>query len=353
MVQVQAKLSIQTQCEIMLEDIWIIAQTREGVVEKSTFGLIGEARRLLNEAKKESQVTVVVIGVEVEAELAILGTYGADKVISVHSEDRSCCESELHAEILFDLCQKYLPSCVLMCQMPEILDLGPRLAALLETSFISGAVDLQVDGQGNAHAVRMIANGYLFEELRFHCSPLPVISFQPSVLTPLEQVSGVECQIINELCRIESARLKTRSVQVITASSENLNLEEADIIVVGGRGVGKGEEFAIIHQLAEVIGGSVGGSRPMIDMGVLPFERQIGQTGKTVAPRLLIACGVSGANELTVGFEDAGAVVAINTDQRARIFRFADLGIVGDVQQVLPLLLSRLQNQKDKNTLSC
>jgi electron transfer flavoprotein alpha subunit len=91
----------------------------------------------------------------------------------------------------------------------------------------------------------------------------------------------------------------------------------------------------------------------MIDMGILPFERQIGQTGKTVAPRLLIACGVSGANELTVGFEDAGVVVAINTDQRARIFRFADLSIVGDVQQVLPLLLSRLQNQKDTNTLPC
>jgi len=240
-----------------------------------------------------------------------------------------------------------------MCQTPESLDLGPRLAALLETSFISGAVDLRVDGQGIAHAVRMIANGYLFEELRFQCSPLPVISFQPSVLTPLEQVVDAKCQIITELCRIESARLKTKSVQIITASAENLNLEEADIIVVGGRGVGKDEEFAIIHELAELIGGSVGGSRPMIDMGILPFERQIGQTGKTVVPRLLIACGVSGANELTVGFEDAGVVVAINTDQRARIFRFADLSIVGDVQQVLPLLLSRLQNQKDTNTLPC
>lgn len=337
----------------MLEDIWIIAQTREGVVEKSTFGLIGEARRLLNEAKKESQVTVVVLGVEVEAELEVFGSYGADKVLSVGYEEMTCCESELHAEILFDLCRKYLPSCVLLCQTPESLDLGPRLAALLETSFISGAVDLRVDGQGTAHAVRMIANGYLFEELRFHCSPLPVISFQPSVLTPLEQAVDAGCRISAEFCRIEPARLKTKSVQVISASAENLNLEEADIIVVGGRGVGKGEEFAIIHELAERIDGSVGGSRPMIDLGLLPFERQIGQTGKTVTPRLLIACGVSGANELTVGFEDAGIVVAINTDQRARIFRFADLSIVGDVQQVLPLLLSALQNQKDKNTLPC
>jgi electron transfer flavoprotein alpha subunit len=337
----------------MLEDIWILAQTRDGVVEKSTFGLIGEARRLLAEAKKDSQLTVVVLGVEEEAELAVLGSYGADKVLSVRYEERPCCESELHAEILFDLCQKHHPSCILLCQTPENLDLGPRLAALLKTSFISGAVDLRIDGQGIAYAVRMIANGYLSEELRFHCSPLPVISFQPSVLTPLEQVVDAGCQISSVLSRIEPARLKTKSVQIITASAENLNLEEADVIVVGGRGVGKGEEFAIIHELAEAIGGSVGGSRPMIDMGILPFERQIGQTGKTVAPRLLIACGVSGANELTVGFEDAGVVVAINTDQRARIFRFADLSIVGDVQQVLPLLLSRLQNQKEIETLPC
>ncbi len=341
---------IQRHCEIMLEDIWVIAQTREGVVEKSTFGLIGEARRLFTEAQQESKVTVVVLGVEEEMELAVLASYGADKVISVRYENMTCCEGELHAEILFDLCQKYLPYCVLMCQTPESLDLGPRLAALLETSFISGAMDLQVDGQGNGHAVRAISNGYLFEELRFHSSTLPVISFQPAVLTPLEEEPDAECQIITELSHIEPDRLKTRSLEFINASAENLDLEDADIIVVGGRGVGKGEEFAIIHQLAEAIGGSVGGSRPVIDVGLLPFERQIGQTGKTVGPRLLIACGVSGANELTVGFEDAEVVVAINTDQRARIFRFADLSIVGDVQQVLPLLLSHLQNQKDLQT---
>ncbi len=337
----------------MLEAIWILAQTREGVVEKSTFGLIGEARRLLTEAKKERQVTVVVLGVEEESELTALGSYGADKVLSVHYEDMPCCEGELQAILLSDLCKKHSPSCLLMCQIPEIMDLGPRLAALLETSFISGAVDLHVDDQGTAHAVRMIANGHLFENLRFPGSPLPVISFQPSVLTPREQVQGGTCQIITEFCRIDPARLKTKSVQRIAASPDNLSLEEAEIIVVGGRGVGKGEEFSIIHHLAEAIGGSVGGSRPVIDMGILPFERQIGQTGKTVGPRLLIACGVSGANELTVGFEDAGIVVAINTDQRARIFRFADLSIVGDVQQVLPLLLSRLQNQKDVETLPC
>ncbi len=336
----------------MLENIWIIAQTREGVVEKSTFGLIGEARRLLTDSGKDGQVTVVVIGIETKSELVVLGCQGADRVISVQCGEVTCCEGELHAEILSNLYHKHHPSCVLMCQTPESIDLGPRLAALLDTPFISGAVDLKINDQGVAHAIRMIANGYLYEELIFHCSPSPVISFQPSVLTPLGPLSDTDCLIISEHPHIDPARLKTKILQVIAANPENLNLEEADIIVVGGRGVGGDEEFSIIHELAEAIGGSVGGSRPVIDQDILPFERQIGQTGKAVGPRLLIACGVSGANELTVGFEDAEIVVAINIDQRARIFRFADLSIVGDVQQVIPLLQARLpEYQKDRNRL--
>ncbi len=337
----------------MLEEIWIIAQTRERAIEKSTFGLIAEARRLLADTGKAGRVTTVVIGVFEETELATLADYGTDRVLVVRHEEEGCCETELYAEILFELCKKHQPSCVLMCQTPENIDLGPRLAALLQTSFIGGAVDLYVDGQEMARGVRMIANGYQFEELRFPCRPTPVISFRPSVLTPLELELDGECEIVSEFVQIDSARLKTKAVQTIAANPENLNLEEAEIIVVGGRGVGKGENFSIIHQLATCIKGSVAGSRPVIDMGILPFERQIGQTGKTVGPRLLIACGVSGANELTVGFEDAGTVVAINTDQRARIFRFADLGIVGDVQEVVSLLLSRLETQNDEKVLSC
>jgi electron transfer flavoprotein alpha subunit len=327
----------------MLENIWISAQTREGAIEKSTFGLIGEARRLLAEGEGTGTVTVVVIGANLKkSELEALAHHGADKVLVVGCEDVACCEAELHAEVLYMLCRRHNPSCILLCQTPESLDLGPRLAALLTTSFISGAVDLKVGGEDIASAVRPVANGHLYEELRFPCSPPPVISFQPSVLIPPPPNPEASCLIVAEHISIDPARLKTRVVEVLTDNAENLSLEEAEIIVLGGRGVGKDEDFAIIHDLAAALGGTVGGSRPVIDQHILPFERQIGQTGKSVGPRLLVACGVSGANELTVGFEQAETVVAINTDQRARIFRFADLGIVGNVHEVVPLLLSQL-----------
>jgi electron transfer flavoprotein alpha subunit len=132
-------------------------------------------------------------------------------------------------------------------------------------------------------------------------------------------------------------------VKRIEADPEKLDLEKADIIVSGGRGVGKDEAFAIIYELAKTIGGSVGGTRPIIDWQILPFERQIGQTGKSVSPRLIINCGISGANEYTAGMEKSQKVIAINTDARARIFRFADLGVMGDVHAVVPLLIARLK----------
>ena len=140
--------------------------------------------------------------------------------------------------------------------------------------------------------------------------------------------------------------LKTRVVKIIEAAPEDLDLEEADIVVAGGRGVGKDDAFGLMHELAKELGGTVGGSRPVIDWQTLPYERQIGQTGKTVTPQLLVNCGISGANEYTAGIEKSQLVIAINTDARARIFRFADLGVVGDVHEVVPLLISRLKEIK-------
>jgi electron transfer flavoprotein alpha subunit len=141
--------------------------------------------------------------------------------------------------------------------------------------------------------------------------------------------------------------LKTKVMKIIEAEPTELDLEEAEIIIAGGRGLGKDEDFEIIHNLAGFIGGSVAGTRPVIDWQTLPFERQIGQTGKTVTPRLIFVCGISGANEFTAGMEKSQLVIAINTDPHARIFRFAELGIIGDVHEILPLLITRLKELKE------
>jgi electron transfer flavoprotein alpha subunit len=191
-----------------------------------------------------------------------------------------------------------------------------------------------------------VANGYLFEDLTLNIQPAPIVLFLPAVLFDTKP----ELETTAPVTRISSPEpaneLKTRTVEVIEAAPEDLDLEEADIIVVGGRGVGKADAFDVIHDLARAIGGSVGGTRPIIDWGTLPYERQIGQTGKYVAPRLIVNCGISGANEYTAGMEKSQLIIAIDRNPRARMFRFADLGVVGDVHEILPLLISRIEGRK-------
>jgi len=329
-----------------MKDIWILVQHREGTIEETSFGLIGEARRIC-ELGGEGTVTAVYLGFGLEAELDTLGAYGVDRVLYVESESLVRYQGELFAKELFRLAEKHKPFCILVAQTAETSDLCSRLAALLQTALITSAMDLNIDESGKFHTIRPVSNGYLFESIRLECRGAPVISFLPAVLTAPDPDMTKQAEILSEAPVEQLDDVRTKVIRVIEADPEDLDIEEADIVVSGGRGVGKDEAFDIIHDLARAIGGSVGASRPVIDWQTLPYERQIGQTGKTVLPRLIINCGISGANEYTAGIEKSQLVIAINTDPRARIFRFADLGVVGDVHQVLPILIERLKDMKE------
>jgi len=329
-----------------MKDIWILVQHREGTIDETTFGLIGEARRIC-ELGGGGTVTAVCLGLGMEAELGTLGAYGADRVLYVEDESFVRYQGELFAKELFRLAEKHKPFCILVAQTAETSDLCSRLAALLQTALVSCAMDLNIDESGKFHAIRPVSNGYLFESIRLECRGAPIISFLPAVLTAPEPDKARKAEILTETLEEQPGDLETKVIRAIEADPEDLDIEEADIVVSGGRGVGKDEAFDIIHDLARAISGSVGATRPVIDWQTLPYERQIGQTGKTVFPRLIINCGISGANEYTAGMEKSQLVVAINTDPRARIFRFADLGVVGDVHQVLPILIERLKEMKE------
>ncbi len=326
-------------------DIWIYVQQKDGDIEAPTFGLIAEAKRLITQLGETGQITAVCLGPADESALATLGTYGVARVLQVNGESMHRYQGEIFVRALFDLIQNETVACLLMAQSPETEDLAQRLAAMLKTALITRAMDFSMADDGTARAIRPVANGYLFEEVTLDTRPAPIVLFLPAVLFDT-QPDGDTAASVTTIPLPELEDLKTRTVEVIEAAPEDLDLEEADIIVVGGRGVGKGDSFDIIHSLAKAIGGSVGGTRPIIDWGYLSYERQIGQTGKYVSPRLIINCGISGANEYTAGMEKSQQVIAIDRNPRARIFRFADLGVVGDVHQLLPLLISRIEDQE-------
>ena len=329
-------------------DIWILVQQREGSIEAPTYGLTAEARRLITGLGGDGIVTAVALGTVSKAELTGLGSYGVSRVLNITGDPMEQYQGEYFSHVLFNAIKKESPACLLAARTAEVDDLLPRLAALLKANLVTRAMDFHMDADSGIRAVRPIANGYLFEEIIHSNEGLPLVSFLPAVLFDTQPDKKTGATVIPLLPEVPEGALKTKVTKVIKADPEHLDLEEADIVVAGGRGAGKGEAFDIIHRLARAIGGSVGATRPIIDWGTLPYERQIGQTGKTVAPRLIINCGISGANEYTAGIEKSQMIIAIDQNPKARIFRFADLGVVGDVHEILPLLTARIAQLKNQ-----
>lgn len=327
-------------------DIWIWVQQREGSIEAPTFGLASEARRLISELGGEGIVTAVAFGTVSKEELTALGSYGVSRVLNITGDPMERYQGEYFSHVLFNVVNNEAPTCLLAAQSAEIDDLFARVAALLKANLVTRAMDFHMDSDLGVRAVRPLANGYLFEEIILAKEVLPLVSFLPAVLFDTQPDKKTDATVITLSPEVQKDALKTKVTKIIQANPEDLDLEEADIVVAGGRGVGKDEAFDIIHQLARAIGGTVGATRPIIDWGTLPYERQIGQTGKTVAPRLIINCGISGANEYTAGIEKSQQIIAIDQNPKARIFRFADLGVIGDVHEILPLLIARITQLK-------
>jgi electron transfer flavoprotein alpha subunit len=330
-------------------DIWIIAAHTGDAVDEAAFGLIAEARGIISRSGENGMVTAVIMGTPEDAVMTSLKDGGADRIIHINHESLNRYNGELFARALFDHVDGRSLSCILLAHNEGRSDLAPRLAAMMNSALVTRAMDFRFDEEARAVAIRPVSNGYLFEEVVINTDNPPVISYLPSVLSavnPYKSQVATHVEVIAP--EIDEGTLAAKVIKVIKASPENLSIKDASIVVAGGRGAGKGDAFNIIHDIAKEIGASVGGTRPVIDLQLLPFERQIGQTGKTIVPDLIINCGISGANEYSAGMEKAKHVISINKDARARIFRVSDLGVVGDLKEIIPLLIERVREIKER-----
>jgi electron transfer flavoprotein alpha subunit len=332
------------------KNIWVLVDHDRSEIAESAFGLINEARRVISEAGGAGSVTAVLMGTFEDDATASLKHGRADRIIHIKHDSLNRYHGELFAKVFFEVVEKNSVSCILLSQSENTSDFSARLAAMMNAALVTRAMDLRFNEHGKCIAVRPVSNGYLFEKVTINPDLIPVICFLPSVLSAVndfEQGGDTVVEVI--VPEINEDNLKAKVLSIIEAAPEDLAIDEADIIVAAGRGAGKGEDFNKIHDLAKVIGGTVGGTRPVIDLQLLPFERQIGQTGKTVTPGLIINCGISGANEYSAGMEKSKKVISINKDPRARIFRFSDLGVVGDLHEIIPLLIAKIKEMKKKN----
>ena len=330
----------------MNNEFWTWLTVSGDSIDEADLGLVAEAHRLAQEAGGGG-VTVIAVCQGDKALLSRLGDYGADRVILLSSPQLEIYHGDLYAEVIMAQMKADMPAALLLTHNAQTADLAGRLGARLSSSVITRAVDAHASKTAGIRAVRPVANGYLFETVDAMGEGPAILTFLPAVLVDVQPLREKHADIIEVTPDLHPETAGFQTVETIDADPETLDIEDADIVVAGGRGVGKDGGFDIIHRLARVLGGSVAGTRPVIDWQTLPFERQVGQTGKTVTPRLIINCGISGANEYTAGIEKSKTVVAINNDPRARIFRFADLGIVGDLHKVIPLLVQRLEEKAE------
>jgi electron transfer flavoprotein alpha subunit len=315
--------------------IWVFAEEADGAPSSLSLEMLTKAREIGDE------VAAFLIGAGSAETMAALGAHGASTVY--HFDGGDSLPSAGAAAALADLVGSESPDLVLFGLLPTDRDVAGRLAARLGVPVLSNAVDVLVDG-GSIRIVNEILGGTTLVESGYESDGVKIAVVRPKSFTaePAGDADpAVTAVSAPDTGHSGSARITESHAEV----SEGPQLEEADVVVAGGRGMGSVESFATVEQLAQQLGAAVGATRAVVDAGWVPYSLQVGQTGKTVKPNVYIALGISGSMQHLVGMKDSSTIIAINKDEEAPIFGVADLGIVGDVHKVLPKLIEALENR--------
>lgn len=321
----------------MANKILVFAEQRDGAFRKSSFEAIGRAKQLA------SEVHVLVVGDGVAALAGSLGAYGADHVHVVEGETLKLYHAEGYAAALSAAVEAVSPDAVFMIASAMGKDLAPRVAARQRMAFLSNCISIEENGDA-FQALKSMYGGKVFATVKAVKSPV-MVTLRPSSY-PVPETSGGEA--VSAVLAVElPSDGRAKVVEVAKKEEGMLDVQEAEIVVSGGRGLKEPDNFKIIQGLAEALGGAVGASRAAVDAGWIDHAHQVGQTGKTVSPKLYVAVGISGAIQHLAGMRTSKCIVAINKDSDAPIFNMADYGIVGDLFKVVPALTEAVKKAKE------
>lgn len=318
--------------------ILAFAEQRGTTFKKSAFEAVSEAKRLA--ASLSTTFSAVVAGSGAAGMAAELGHYGASKVYAVEHAALERYSTEAYAQAVEAAIRKSNATIVLMPATAMGKDLAPRLAARFKAGIASDVTHLEVNG-GRVVITRPVFAGKAYQKLTI-TTPIQFITLRPNVFRAEADAQNASVETL--AVDIKTPRAKVR--ELLVESGKKVELTEADAIVSGGRGLKAPENWHLITELADALGGAQGASRAVVDAGWRPHEEQVGQTGKTVSPKLYVACGVSGAIQHLAGMSSSKVIVAVNSDPEAPIFKVADYGIVGDVFDVLPAFTAAVKKLK-------
>jgi len=325
------------------QGVWVFAEQRNGKLKSVVYELLTMGRELADRLKTELGAVCFGYGVD---EVNQLIAHGADKVYLVDSPDLADNQEDLYTRQLVELIQQYKPEIVLAGATSLGRAFIPRVAARLETGLTADCTDLAIDTENRLLLQTCPTfGGNIMATIICPTKRPQVSTVRPRNFKAGKPDTSRKGQIIKVDFNRERITSRTKLLDFAEDLTETIRIEDSDIIVAGGRGLGKAENFKMLEELAVVLDGALGATRPPVDEGWMPYSRQIGQTGKTVCPKLYIACGISGAAQHLVGMQTADVIVAINDDPHAPIFEVATYGIVGDLFQVVPMLTERLKNR--------
>lgn len=327
-----------------MSEVWVIAEQRLGRLMSISLELLGKGTELARKLRVKSGV--VLLGDNVRTQADELAYHGVDRVYLGEDPGLRLYQSQIYADIITELIRAHKPQIVLIGSTSIGRDLAPRIAAKLKTGLVAHCVELDIveDGGGKPHLVQVVPGwgGNLMVNIACPVKRPQIATVNPGVMTRCAR-SETKGEIVKLAVEIQKES-RVETLEMVEEESPGVALEEAEVVVAGGWGLVSAGGLESLEELAKILGGTVAGTRPALDSGWITEPRMVGQSGKTVSPKLFISVGASGAPQFTTGFVKAKVVLAIDRNPDAPIFDVADIGLVGDLNDILPCLISELKD---------
>ena len=324
------------------KNVWAFVEVFDGKAKNVGLEIIGPGKKIAEAAGEK--VVAVLVGNDIDDAVKAAVSYGADEVITVSGDGYAEYSLEGYTNALEKLVEKYKPSAFLFGATSNGRELAPRLAARLKTGVSADCTGIEVGENGSIQWTRPVYSGRMLSVIECTEARPQIATVRPGLFKRGEPDMARTAGITKEDVALPADIARTTIIEKITEAAEGaVKLEDAEVIVSGGRGLGKPENFSLLKELADELGGVVGASRAAVDAGWISHVHQVGQTGKTVGPKLYIACGISGAIQHLAGMSGSDTIIAINRDAEAPIFEMADYGIVGDLKEVVPAFTAAIK----------
>lgn len=329
------------------EGVWVFAEQKKGIIQPVVYELLGKGRELADTLGAD--LSCIFLGENIARKAQDLISKGADKIYLVDSPLLRDYQDEPYTRVLSTLIREYSPEIVLTGATSIGRSLIPRVAVEIETGLTADCTGLEIEKDSRLLLqTRPAFGGNIMATIVCRNRRPQMATVRHKVMKEREPDESRKGEIIKKEYPKEMFSSRAKIINSVEEVTDLINISEADIIVSGGKGLGKAENFTIIEDFARVLEGAVGASRSAVDAGWIPYSHQVGQTGKTVCPRIYIACGISGAIQHLAGMQSSKSIIAINRDPEAPIFKVADYGIVGDLFEVVPRLSRKLAAIKKK-----